>query len=905
MASSCSRIVSFTERGLNAGTTSQSSTLTITLPATLNKHAGTSSEEGKIPQSYQRQKTCISTSSMEGNIPQALPETNRHTGTSSVEEKIPQALPETNRHTGTSSVEEKIPQALPETNRHTGTSSVEEKIPQALPETNRHTGTSSVEAKIPQALPETNRHTGTSSVEDKIPQALPETNRHIGTSSVEEKIPQALPETNRHTGTSSVEAKIPQALPETNKRTGTSSVEEKIPQALPETNRHTGTSSVEEKIPQALPETNRHTGTSSVEAKIPQALPETNRHTGTSSVEEKIPQALPETNRHTGTSSVEAKILQALPETNKCTGTSSVEAKILKALPETNKRTGTSSVEEKIPQALPVTLNKHAGKADQHVIEKHISVLKGKQLYWLLLQGAVDRPKKPESKPYSKTNNNRNMDGDGKDEKYPFLKELVNDLKTVCDFLDKSKEGGVHLYSYSFQMKQTKAIAMKEIRDLFKECKTVGAFPVIYYTGHGKVGSGDWSFVKGKTISIREIIKLIPVEIPKLLIITDCCYSGHWADFCARSQEVKVEVIASAPYSSTCVDGKFISWLFPEESPPKVSVPPVFGVYNHFFIDHPHSVECEDLIHFLNGYLMGSSNKKRSIVSCSFAGNRFCAILANNMDEDKNQSKICERTSKQMTKMLDGKRIGKGTRMIARTSRGYFIYQHVHSSVIQNYFRVADPKNICKIINSPDLKIVSCCPGEKEEWLIVMDRIQQNKSYTVDELSTREKCMECISKNKVKGYILSKISYNKSTEKYLILMSHSPDEITTIEWFDEESDDESNDKSDGSIDDVVDGVTDEKSEEDQKSSFQKACSWMEKKMKENFCPYLIFKDPKTGKTLISLTNRELGLSDIDLILDAKIKCLQTKLKADTNGIESLDEIEDRSNCLLESIDDGE
>ena len=139
--------------------------------------------------------------------------------------------------------------------------------------------------------------------------------------------------------------------------------------------------------------------------------------------------------------------------------------------------------------------------------------------------------------------------------------------------------------------------------------------------------------------------------------------------------------------------------------------------------------------------------------------------------------------------------------------------------------------------------------------------------YIAFESGTRIGCINFIDENENKGYRLSTISYNEHDDKYLILMNYNPSEITSMKWF--EDDDE--DVVDGSIDDVVDSVSDEEIEEDQKSSFQKACLWMEENMKENFYPYLIFKDPMDNKTLISLTNRELGLSDVDLILNANIK----------------------------------
>ena len=141
-------------------------------------------------------------------------------------------------------------------------------------------------------------------------------------------------------------------------------------------------------------------------------------------------------------------------------------------------------------------LKRHAGRADMEEIAKHFSyLLKDRQSYWLLLQGALDSPKIPKPKINSKKKG---------EEKLPFLNELVTDLKTVCNFLDENKSNGAHLLSYSFQMRQTTETTLKEIKKLLTECKKNSAYPVIFYTGHGELGTGNWCLQK-MTITLKQI----------------------------------------------------------------------------------------------------------------------------------------------------------------------------------------------------------------------------------------------------------------------------------------------------------------------------------------------------------------------------------------------------------------
>ena len=58
---------------------------------------------------------------------------------------------------------------------------------------------------------------------------------------------------------------------------------------------------------------------------------------------------------------------------------------------------------------------------------------------------------------------------------------------------------------------------------------------MIYYTGYGEEGTGNWCFKDG-TISFRDIFTLYKKYLKeKLLVIySDCCYSGQWVVDCAK-----------------------------------------------------------------------------------------------------------------------------------------------------------------------------------------------------------------------------------------------------------------------------------------------------------------------------------------------------------------------------------
>ena len=76
---------------------------------------------------------------------------------------------------------------------------------------------------------------------------------------------------------------------------------------------------------------------------------------------------------------------------------------------------------------------------------------------------------------------------------------------------------------------------------------------MIYYTGHGEIGTGNWCFADGK-ITIQEILNLVPGGCFYPMIFSDACYSGHWANFCLREGIGGFHCVATCPEYSTACD---------------------------------------------------------------------------------------------------------------------------------------------------------------------------------------------------------------------------------------------------------------------------------------------------------------------------------------------------------------
>ena len=78
---------------------------------------------------------------------------------------------------------------------------------------------------------------------------------------------------------------------------------------------------------------------------------------------------------------------------------------------------------------------------------------------------------------------------------------------------------------------------------------------MLYYTGHGEIGTGNWCFEDG-TISIQEIFDKMPGGCYYPMIFSDACFSGNWANFCLNKGIAGFNCLAACPEYSKATDTK-------------------------------------------------------------------------------------------------------------------------------------------------------------------------------------------------------------------------------------------------------------------------------------------------------------------------------------------------------------
>jgi len=179
----------------------------------------------------------------------------------------------------------------------------------------------------------------------------------------------------------------------------------------------------------------------------------------------------------------------------------------------------------------------NVGRIDKWIEWNPIS----KKCKWLLLSGASDTPRHIDISP-RRTRDIPGVKGE------TFLSGVTHDLANMESAVETS------LFNTVKDLYLTKSTALGHIQKLFDICKH-DFQPNLYYSGHGEIGTGNWCFADG-TISIQEILDMLPEGTYYPMIFSDACYSGHWANFCLKQKIAGFHCLAACPEYCKAIDTK-------------------------------------------------------------------------------------------------------------------------------------------------------------------------------------------------------------------------------------------------------------------------------------------------------------------------------------------------------------
>ena len=444
------------------------------------------------------------------------------------------------------------------------------------------------------------------------------------------------------------------------------------------------------------------------------------------------------------------------------------------------------------------------------------------QTEWLLLSGSSDPPKTVQV-------SERRPRGEAKSKDGPFLYGMSRDFTSMTDALIRN---GLELFSTLNKLRITKKDAKEEIKDLFYECRAKGKRAVIYYTGHGEIGTGNWCFRDG-TMSIKEIEDLIPQNCLHPFIICDCCYSGHWADYCLKKGVAGFHCLAACPYFSTAVDidakgGQLTCYVTDQINENELTRTPVCSTNDDE--NCPFDKKTETFYEMFTAHL---KNKNRIVKCHTIANGKISAIFTEKdswIETNWTYSSNFEAFREQFDHI---------------TKKGYICSSFAcDNNNFLTFFKEGRASQICFSGNEDVVRRIisiawrknfkiTACGAHYPSWTVIMTTSIPGRDIFPIRSSWFD-CLKYMDKVQYQGYRLKGLCYNMELQKYFIYMRNTPKR--------------------GKAKRFAEG------------QLKKARKWLRKNMNE-FQVDIIFKDPTNNQTYVALEETDSPHHDIDLAFD--------------------------------------
>ena len=384
---------------------------------------------------------------------------------------------------------------------------------------------------------------------------------------------------------------------------------------------------------------------------------------------------------------------------------------------------------------------------------------------WLLIAGSTDPPK------HVDISDRRNRDVQG-ERNGNFLFGVTRDLVNMEDTV------GSELYNTVKNLYMRRSEAVGHIKRFFDHCQRNRFKPMLYYSGHGEVGTGDWCFDDG-TIGIQEIVDILPAGSYYPMIFSDACYSGHWANFCTDKDIGGFLCLAASPEFSTALDirgkgGELTLYMTGNADKLPGGRPKVEPIYSGGTReDYPitNGYDKVRYVDFVSSHLLNSDNM---LISQSLNKARFTGVFGPHKRYKNKSSSWGQRSTYGdliqyiKTQWKEGKNIV--SLVVDDETESYYVY------MVAGY---GYGQTIVKALSSvkkewDDGKMITSCNSHGSIYYIVMtDKVDgyHGKGQTYFSRSSWSDIDSEIGKHYQDGKIITSICYNQGLKEYLVVMT--------------------------------------------------------------------------------------------------------------------------------------
>ena len=336
-------------------------------------------------------------------------------------------------------------------------------------------------------------------------------------------------------------------------------------------------------------------------------------------------------------------------------------------------------------------------------------------------------------------------------------------------------------------------------------------------------------------MGIQEIEDLIPQDCSYPFIICDCCYSGHWADYCLKKCVRGFHCLAACPYYSTAVDidvkgGELTCYITDQINKNELTRTPVCSTNDDE--ECPFEKKTETFMELFDAHL---KNNYRLVKCHTIANGKISAVFTERDSRIKTSWAYTPNFVTFREQLVHGMTKGLICSSFACDDNNFLMFFKQSRAISSQALIFGNADSIRTKISKAwrkNLNIIAC-GAHSSSWIVIMTTSIPDRDIWAIRSSWFD-CLAYMDKVQYQGYTLKGLCYNMELQQYFLFLRNTS-KRTKTKWFNE-------------------------------GNLKEARKWL-RKNKNEYKVDVIFKDPTDNRTYIKLEETDSPQLELDLAFD--------------------------------------
>ncbi|XP_063727727.1 uncharacterized protein LOC134855207 isoform X2 [Symsagittifera roscoffensis] len=350
---------------------------------------------------------------------------------------------------------------------------------------------------------------------------------------------------------------------------------------------------------------------------------------------------------------------------------------------------------------------------------------------------------------------------------------------------------GHHLHNRVLNFEIKKDEAKSHVLKFFNFCKENSFKPMLYYTGHGELPTGNWCLADG-TISIEEIFDWMPTGMEPPTICTDSCFSGVWADYCIQKKVpglhcLSATVDCQAAYDHKEGGGELTHYMTGNESKLECGRPSTEPLFSRGInVDFP-TLKKYTKTNYNDFNRFFTHGNQETLIWQSIHGNYMSSVfghhkkyndkkkqfwVSSSFKEVKEQMKVHSKSDFNIYSLAVDQKTGK-----------FYVYMQEGFGSGQTIIQTEDPEDHYM----PGLSVTSVACLGKTYFLVITAGVNEyeNKDQIVFTSRSRSELDTEIKRQRDRGMVITSFCVNSDQKEYVTVMTEMEGQGQESRWWDD------------------------------------------------------------------------------------------------------------------------